>query len=129
MGRGAVSWLSTIQVLGVVALCTDSLSADDFLPAMASVLPRAALRRLASDVISVTNFSWREDFEDMWLFHFIASIGLMAQLASASPAAVSQTAPAAPCTAHVVPEWPAAMRRPGRRLMPTPHRTDRVRQH
>ena len=42
-----------------MALCTDSLSADDFLPAMASVLPRAALRRLASDVSSVTNFAWR----------------------------------------------------------------------
>ena len=78
-----------------MALCTDSLSADDFLPAMASVLPRAALRRLASDVSSVTNFSWREDFEDMWLFHFVASIGLMAQLAStcpASPAAASRAA-------------------------------------
>ena len=42
-----------------MALCTDSLSADDFLPAMASVLPRAALRRIASDVSSVTNFAWR----------------------------------------------------------------------
>ena len=88
-----------LQVLGVVALCTDSLSADDFLPAMASVLPRAALRRLASDVISVTNFSWREDFEDMWLFHFVASIGLMAQLASASPASASQSAAAAAAAA------------------------------
>ena len=61
--------------------CTDNLSADDFLPAMASVLPRAALSRLASDVCSVTSFSWREDFEDMWLFHFVASARLMAQLA------------------------------------------------
>ena len=81
-------------MLGVVALCTDSLSADDFLPAMASVLPRAALRHLASDAISVTNCSWREDFEDMWLFHFVASIGLMAQLASAYPASASQSAAA-----------------------------------
>ena len=60
VGRCTLTWLSPIlQVLGVVALCTDSLSADDFLPAMASVLPRAALRRIASDVSSVTNFAWR----------------------------------------------------------------------
>ena len=98
-GTRGVYLVTPLQVLGVVALCTDSLSADDFLPAMASVLPRAALRRLASDVISVTNFSWREDFEDMWLFHFVASIGLMAQLASASPASASQSAAAAAAAA------------------------------
>ena len=91
-----------------MALCTDSLSADDFLPAMASVLPRAALRRLASDVSSVTNFSWREDFEDMWLFHFVASIGLMAQLASTCPASPAAASLAASPAAASLAASPAA---------------------
>ena len=73
-------------VLGVVALTNNSLSADDFLPAMASVLLRAALPRLASDLASVANFAWREDFEDMWLFHAVAAAGLMARLESTDSA-------------------------------------------
>jgi hypothetical protein len=69
-------------VLGVLALCTDSPSADDFLPAMACALLQAAPPMLISSVTSMVNLSSREDFEDMWVFHFVAAVGLVAQLTS-----------------------------------------------
>ena len=50
----------------MLALLTDSFSADEFVPTMAYVLARASPPRLASDVCSVVNFSFREDFEEMW---------------------------------------------------------------
>ena len=67
-------------VLGVLGLCTDSPSADDFLPGMACALLHACPPMLISAVNSLVNFSAREDYEDMWVFHFVAAVGLVAQL-------------------------------------------------
>jgi hypothetical protein len=67
-------------VLGVLAICTDSISADDYLPAMAFVLTRAEMPQLASDVCCIVNFSHREDVEEMWVVHFVAAVCLMAEL-------------------------------------------------
>ena len=94
-------------VLGVIGLCTDSPSADDFLPGMACALLRASPPMLISAVNSLVNFSAREDYEDMWVFHFVAAVGLVAQLsrpssppsarkaASADDAGLQEEAPAA----------------------------------
>lgn len=52
-------------VLGVIGLCTDSVSADDFLPSMAYVVIQACLPTLASTVSSIVNFrctAWPERF-------------------------------------------------------------------
>ena len=80
-------------VLGVLALCVDGVSADEFLPAMAHALIRARVRTLASAAAQLVNWSAREDFEEMWLFHFVAAIELMAQLSP--PAAANGSAPPA----------------------------------
>ena len=74
-------------VLGVLGLCTDVPSADDFLPGMACALIRAGMEQpplLISALSSMVNFAAREDFEDMWLFHFIAAVELVAQLVGPS---------------------------------------------
>ena len=82
-------------VLGVLGLCTDSPSADDFLPAMAYALLQASPPMLISSAISIVNFSAREDFEDMWVFHFVAAVGLLAQLRPTPPSSAASTAGAA----------------------------------
>merc|ERR1712185_806381 len=61
-------------VLGVLGLCTDSPSADDFLPGMACALLQASPPMLLSALNSLVNFSAREDYEDMWVFHFVAAV-------------------------------------------------------
>ena len=50
----------------MLALACDGPSADDYLPAMAWALSRAAVERLPSAVAAIANFSCREDFEEMW---------------------------------------------------------------
>ena len=67
-------------VLGVLALCTDAPAADDYLPAMAYALLRARPPRLATCITTALNFSARESYEDMWLFHAAAAVGLIAEL-------------------------------------------------
>ena len=67
-------------VLGVLGLCCDAPSADDFLPGMACAVLQAGPQMLISALNSMVNFSAREDYEDMWVFHFVATVGLVAQL-------------------------------------------------
>ncbi|KAL1508399.1 hypothetical protein AB1Y20_004509 [Prymnesium parvum] len=71
-------------VLGVIGLCSDSVSADDFLPSMAYVVLQASVPYLASSISSMVNFSFREDFEDMWMFHFVAAVDLVAHIPSSA---------------------------------------------
>ena len=88
-------------ILGVLALCADSPSADDYLPAMAQALVKAAPGRLASDACAVVNFSHREDFEEMFLFHFVASVELMSQLRTGGASGAAPLEPSAASSA-----WP-----------------------
>ena len=81
--RGSVRMALTLWRVPA-GLCTDSVSADDFLPSMAYVVIQAAPKALASNMISIINFSTREDFEDMWIFHFVAAVDLVAQLPSSA---------------------------------------------
>ena len=67
-------------VLGVLGLAADSPSADDFLPGMACALLHAAPQRVVSSLCSMVNFAVREDYEDMFITHFVAAMGIVAQL-------------------------------------------------
>jgi hypothetical protein len=67
-------------VLGVLGLAADSPSADDFLPGMACALLHATPQRLVSSLCSMVNFAVREDYEDMFITHFVAAMGIVAQL-------------------------------------------------
>jgi hypothetical protein len=67
-------------VLGVLGLAADSPSADDFLPGMACALLHATPQRMVSSLCSMVNFAVREDYEDMFITHFVAAMGIVAQL-------------------------------------------------